>query len=221
MFTTNKSQKKKQVRYGDQVERLSDFSRGFTHAVKNELNAAKNDAWDQIWGLEEAVAQLSGELKEGESLDLSQSHADNAQPQEPAYPELKEMIQPGYEYHRPFTQVTETRAVVKEDSRQIQMRIDQIVVELKKLTTSSQELEIQFKEVSMEESPVEPGTYHLNFFEWVFSAIQKARERIEESQAWLSLFKSKKKQKGYWQMFKKHGTTFGLSNERVVATQTG
>jgi hypothetical protein len=46
--------------------------------------------------------------------------------------------------------------------------------------------------------------------------------KIEDGRAWLETFaKRKKKKLGYWKMYKKHGTTFGLSHERTIATQTG
>ncbi|HLD02068.1 MAG TPA: DUF5660 family protein, partial [Patescibacteria group bacterium] len=60
-----------------------------------------------------------------------------------------------------------------------------------------------------------------NFFEWMLSVIRIARMKVEDSGAWMAALSSKKKGKGYWQMFKKHGTTFGMSHERNVSTQTG
>lgn len=219
MFTTKPQKQKKPIRnWESPVEALKDFPGAVAQTAKDESKNLMRDAWNQFLSLEQDVQKLSGDLKAGESLDITQ--VEQTQIQEPAYPELERYTQPGIDYHREFTAVRETR-VVKEDTRQLQIRIDQILVELRKLTSSSQELAVQFEEVTMQEAPVDAGTYHLNFFEWVFSVIQKARERIEESQTWLSMFKSKKKEKGYWNMFKKHGTTFGLSGERVVATQTG
>jgi hypothetical protein len=44
---------------------------------------------------------------------------------------------------------------------------------------------------------------------------------VEDSGAWLSAMSGKKGKKTYWSEFKKHGTSFGMSNERSVATQTG
>src|SRR3989344_5698474 len=72
-----------------------------------------------------------------------------------------------------------------------------------------------------EQQIVNPGKYHVSFFEWVLLLVRQARMKVEDSSAWLGAFKSKKAKKQYWSMFKKHGTTFGLSNERVVSTQTG
>lgn len=223
MFTTkSKKQKRTLPNWENPVEALRDFPGSVAQAAKEESKNLVRDTWRQLLSLEQDVQKLSGDLTAGQSIDITQ--IEQSQVQEPtyneAYPEFKGYQQPGIDYHREFAQIRETR-IVKEDTKQLQVRIDQILVELKKLTSSSQELAVQFEEVTMEEVPQEAGTYHLTFFEWVFSAIRKARERIEESQTWLAMFKSKKKQKGYWNMFQKHGTTFGLSGERVVATQTG
>ena len=61
----------------------------------------------------------------------------------------------------------------------------------------------------------------MNFFEWMLAVIRAAREKVEDSNAWLGTVKGKGAQRNYWNMFKKHGTTFGLSGERAVATQVG
>lgn len=213
MFTNAPAKPKRPVRtFENPVESWRDF-------IGDEANRWKQQAAEQILALEEDVQKLSGDLKAGESLDLTQVDQKQAV-QESSYPEAKAYMTPGIDYHREFSTVRETK-IIKEDTRQLQIRIDQILVELRNLTNSSQELAVQFEDVSMEHAPAQAGTYHLNFFEWVFSVVRKARERIEESQTWLAMFKSKKGQKTYWNMFQKHGTTFGLSGERVVATQTG
>lgn len=220
MFATKSTSKAKkpQQSWENPIEAWRDLSGAFGQTVKEEGKNFAADALKQIVNLEKDIEKLSGDLKAGDSLDLTQL---NKMPQhEPQAPEIDRYVQPGIDYFRQFRSVRE-RPVVTEDTRQVQVRIDQILVELRNLTSSSQELAVQFEEITMEAAPAQAGTYHLNFFEWVFSVIQKARERIEESQTWLTLFKSKKGQKTYWNMFRKHGTSFGLSGERVVATQTG
>jgi len=52
--------------------------------------------------------------------------------------------------------------------------------------------------------------------------VKNLRQKVEEGRTWLAAFSQRKiKKMGYWKMYKKHGTTFGLSHERTVATQTG
>lgn len=104
---------------------------------------------------------------------------------------------------------------------EMQSNIEQIKVELSKLVASSQELKLEFADVSVEQSATSVGQYHLSFFEWMLAVIRTAREKVEDSGAWLGTVKGKGAKKDYWGMFKKHGTTFGLSGERSVATSVG
>jgi hypothetical protein len=127
------------------------------------------------------------------------------------------------DYHREIVKVGEKASKV--ENREINEKIQQISVELHRLINSSQVLKMEFKEMAVEQGPVNAGEYHINFLEWMLLVIKQAREKVEDSGAWLSAVKGKgkggKKDNSYWSMFKKHGTSFGLSNERNVATQTG
>jgi hypothetical protein len=101
-------------------------------------------------------------------------------------------------------------------------KIHEIMIELNKLISSSTILQRQFFQHTLDQVPVAAGEYHINFFEWVLAVIRIARKKVEDSEMWLNTIKTKKSKKmGYWRMFEKYGSTFGLSNERVLATQTG
>lgn len=123
------------------------------------------------------------------------------------------------DYHRDIVKNRERAS--KNETREMQQNIEQIKIELSKLVASSQVLKLEFAEVSVEQSPTEVGNYQLNFYEWMLAVIRSAREKVEDSGAWLGTVKGKGDKRGYWGMFKKHGTTFGLSGERAVATQVG
>jgi uncharacterized protein DUF5660 len=123
------------------------------------------------------------------------------------------------DYHKNI--VENRKQASKSEVREMQRNIEQIKVELSKLITSSQVLKLEFAEVSVEQTSPTIGEYHINFFEWMLVVIRTAREKVEDSNAWLGTVKGKGAKKDYWGMFKKHGTTFGLSGERAVATQVG
>lgn len=109
-----------------------------------------------------------------------------------------------------------------QEAREISQKLQEIMNELRRLVSTSKVLEMEFADVSVEQAPTQAGEYHLNFFDWLLLTIRAARQKVEDSGAWLATAKNKGGKKGgYWGMFKKHGTTFGLSNERSVATQTG
>lgn len=208
-----KKQAKHQFIDKNPVEAFKDLGAGVVNSFMSDVGKGMaSDLWDQMLGTDRfSQKETSGDLTEGEELQLSRVEGQKEAPQ------LN--IEPGIDYRREVIH-GETR-IAQENTRELEIKIQEIIIELKKLTTSSKELQVQFKEIAVEQMPVEAGKYHLSFFEWVISQIRKARMRVENSSTWLALFKSKKNQRQYWAMFKKHGTTFGLSNERVVATQTG
>lgn len=164
----------------------------------------------------------SGDLMPGEAFDLKAKKQDHAPSHIDANPQAEKKannIRPGIDWFSELNRSSEF--VSRRESQEIQAQIKQIVEELRKLVNTSTVLKAEFDEVIVQTPTQTPGKYHLNFFTWMLSVIRAARMRVEDSSAWLNVMKSKKKNKQYWNMAKKHGTTFSLSNERVVSTQTG
>lgn len=132
-------------------------------------------------------------------------------------------IQPGIDYHREyyesiakFSENASSRENVHE-SRKIQ----QVMAEIRKLASSTKSLQVEFGLITVEEPPINPGEYYVNFFEWMLIMLKQARQKVEDSESWLKTVKGKKEKKGYWSKAKTHGTSFSQSNERFAATSTG
>lgn len=106
------------------------------------------------------------------------------------------------------------------DAREVRRQIEEVRQELKLLVASVKKVH-QELDKAVSEAPVDPGIYHLNFYEQLKNFLRAMRQQVEDSGTWLQAFQSRKKKKGYWGMYKKHGTTFGLSNERSLATSAG
>lgn len=102
----------------------------------------------------------------------------------------------------------------------IKEQIEAVRSELKALAASIKNLNTEIQR-TITEVPVDPGIYHKNFFERMRSILVVLREQVDDSRSWLNLYSNRKQKCGYWGMYKKHGTTFGLSNERTIATQAG
>ena len=203
--------RKKQYINDNTIESLS-LKGAVLQSLRDDLvKRGTNEAKDQIFGmtLDEHYKhqKITGDLVEGEELILKSSNKNKVD------------IEPGIDYLKEV--VHGEKRIIQEDARLVQRKVEEILVEIEKLASAQKELEIEFRETAVEQRVIRPGKYHLNFFEWMLSVIRLARMKIEDSGAWLSAFQSKKTKRQYWAMFKKHGTTFGLSNERVVATQTG
>lgn len=178
---------------------------------KDFLGGSIGDATEQVFGTE--LKRGNGDLSEGEAISLKEAQSESRRAQETA-----QRTEVHLEY---FEKIKETATSAdRGEQTMVRQQIEQIRVELQSIKSTSAELEQVVKTVNMQ-MPVNPGRYHVNFFEWLLTSLTNARRNLESSANWLNLFKSKKQQKQYWTMAKKHGTTFSLSQERTAATQTG
>jgi len=108
----------------------------------------------------------------------------------------------------------------RDEQAKLKYQIDAVRQELKALSASLKNLH-QEVQTAIEQTPVQPGVYHLNFYERLRVIIKILRQQVEDSRSWLALWTNRKKKMGYWGLFKKHGTQFGLSSERSLATSAG
>jgi hypothetical protein len=123
------------------------------------------------------------------------------------------------DYHRDIVRSSEKAS--RKEVGEMNHRVQELMVELRKLVQSSKGLEMQFARVAVETKPKEVGQYHLNFFDWMIAVIRTARMKVEDSGAWLGTVKGKNTKGKVKTMFQKGGTSATLSNERTAATQTG
>ncbi len=184
---------------------------------KNLIEQLIGGGLDQILGVtdsKEKQKKHQGELIEGQEISLAELQEKKSEEKEE-----KREIDPGIEYSREIIHVSER--AVNRANQELEAQLQEIMAEIKKLIDSSKELQMQFKDVAVEQYAIKPGKYHKSFFSWLMSVIRAARMKVEDSSAWLAAMHSKKKSREYWTSAKKHGTSFSLSNERNVATQVG
>ncbi len=158
-----------------------------------------------------------GDLFEGQELILKELQEKKSEEQKEE--KEKPYVEAALDYSREIIHFRERG--VNRENQELDVQLKEIMAEIKKLADSSKELQMQFKEVAVEQHTKVPGKYHRSFFSWLFSVIKAARMKVEDSGAWLAALQSKKKFREYGAMTKKHGTSFSLSNERTVATQVG
>lgn len=148
------------------------------------------------------INQLSGEIKPSQSTDS----------------QVKEKKSRGNE-------VIIFSNTVKEEERKIYQETNVILQKLKEqvviLEKSNSGLVTQMAKIKVEQAPKKTGIYYIRFLEWMLIIVRQMRMKVDEGRAWLDTFTKRKKKVGYWKMYKKHGTTFGLSQERSLSTQTG
>lgn len=111
--------------------------------------------------------------------------------------------------------------VYNHQQKETQNQIKNIQGELKGLASSIKNLDKEIDK-AIEQMPVKPGIYHVNFLEKLKQTILLLRKRVDEASTWLEVFNQKSAKKhGYWHKAKTFGTQFSQSNERYVATSVG
>ncbi len=107
-------------------------------------------------------------------------------------------------------------------AQETQIILSQLKQQISLLEKSGKSLGNEIAKIKVEQLPQKSSIYYLIFFEWLIGVVKQLRIKVEEGRSWLATFtKRQKKRLGYWGMYKKHGTTFGLSHERTLATMTG
>lgn len=199
---------------------MNDFFHAMDNHVKENIQAAPDDFFNQLLGVsnyENTRQELSSrEMKPGEEITLSRV----SDRKEEAKPEKRSRIAAGIEYHAEVIRNRERMS--KRETQEIQYQIQQIINELRRLVSSSDKIiQMTYGQVTVDLTPTIVGKYHTNFFAWMLTVIRTARQKVEDSGVWLHVAKNKGSKRGYWDQFKKQGTSFSMSSERMVATQTG
>ena len=206
----SKNTKKERKTYFDQnpLEIIGD---GLKTSVVDELTKASvNEAWAELLGSDsnENKPATQGDLSEGAELNLEQIKK-----------EVKEITEEGRRFTSEIIHAGERANA--ENSQEISVKIQEILIEIKQLSKSSGQLQKQVDIIAIEQTGDNPGVYHVNFLEQMLQTIRDLRLNVEDSLAWFGALRSKKAARQYGTMAKKHGTSFTLSNERQVSTQVG
>lgn len=200
MFTPTVQQpKKKPAAFTNDsiLEALRDLSSGVGKTVSRDVaGRVSSDVLSSLFG---KMPNRQGEMQANEQISLGSERRSMNPVRRP------EVIR---------------QPMIRREEVNLKQQIDAVRQELKAIAQSLKSLQQEVQK-AVDDVPVEPGIYHLNFMARLRSVLLILREQIEDSRSWLALFTSRKKQKNYWGMVKKHGTKFGLSSERTMATQAG
>lgn len=170
----------------------------------------------------EKITTFSGVLEPGKWLNLAHIIGESNE-HAPAEAPMSKNVAPGIDYHRDIATVSES-ANRRKDA-QMERRFKEIKEELNRMVESSNQIiQEEFGAITVEQAPHDVGDYHINFLDWMLIVIRNARQKVEDSGAWLASMKGKKGKKNGGALLdaqKKGNTSVSMSNERQVATQTG
>lgn len=205
---------RKKKRYYNQkgfIENLKDLGEEVVRsAVEDVIKGTIEEAADQITGLKAKKIAEDGVLKADQPLNFEKYITQKEET-------VREEERLAFEKFK-----TQERIVWSEEQQKISFQIKTVQEELKKLVKETDEISREIKTAAIQ-AIVEPGTYHLNFFERLKELIKLIRKKVQESKTWLIEWNGycKKKRNFYWTQAQKSGTKYTLSSERYMSTQAG
>lgn len=211
-MTADQKKKKQYTAADNPIEQLKDTVAGAVNEVGQIPVGLVDEALSQI-GLKPQRAPMSGEfdlVKKTEKTNTAIDQKDRS---------IDAKIRQLQYVQRNEKEVFNQKQ--RQTENQIRQLLHELAVEVKKLEAQTSELTKDVRKVTVESLPTNPGAYHLNFIDAVMLMLRDLRKSVSESRQWLALSMKKKNQKGYWAMFKKHGTSFAMSEERAIASANG
>ncbi len=204
--------KKKFVTADNPIEQVKDFGVQAVSEVASVPKAIFDEALGQI-GLKPQRKPLMGEISVSTGVHKTNQEVDRKEAN------LDRKIQQLQTVQRQEKEVFSAQKKAVES--QVAKLLQELHAEVAKLETQTAKLTSEVRAATVEMVPPNPGAYHLNFFDWVIGTLRDLRKRVNDSRLWLNMWTTKKKQRGYWAMTKKHGQKFQMSDERSVATAAG
>jgi len=192
------------------VESLKDLGGDFGAQSSDLLKSTSEDFFKELMGIKAPETKRSGELKAGESVEMSAIISGKEEENK------KLRVQISLERNL----ASDERRLSEQKMQELRLQLQAITVEISKLANSTGNLAAQ-AEIAMMEVPVNPGVYHVLFFEKVLEFLQSFRKRIDEAVVWLGSTNKRAEKKNYWSMYKKKGSSFLLSPDHYLQRSAG
>lgn len=192
------------------VEAIKDIGSSTAQSLSNDLvKETSNDFIRELLGIKKAPKR-SGDLIPGESLEFSEVFSGKANETEKY---KKQII-----LERNISQ--ETSAYSEKRTNELRMQLKTIQEEVIKLAGSTQNLAKETQIAAMQ-VVVEPGEYHLTFFEKILEFIRSFRKKIDNASMWMNSSNKRAEKKNYWSTYKKKGSSFLLSPDHYLQRSAG
>src|SRR3989344_491664 len=194
------------------VESMHDIGRETINTLKDDLiNGTPKDFIRQLLGLERSKASASGDIQLGQSIEIDQ------------------VIESQTEENRTLqAQLTFERAQRQYQEQYVPRQTQELKLQLKALQSEVEEVAKETVQLSQEikiatlQATVEPGVYHIIFFEKLLSFIKSFRKKISQANLWIqSANKKAAKRRTFWGQVAKSGTQRLLSSEDYSQRSAG
>lgn len=188
-LVSGKTNGKQNLRTKTQViESLRDLAGGtFDSLAKDVAKQTAEDFFRQIIGMPEK--KVTGELVPGETLEMNSALSGEA--------EKNRQLEAQIHQERNLRQ--EEQALSMKKQQELRLQISALSQEVNQLAKTTQGLSREMQ-IAAVQAPVDPGTYHVAFFEKLIGFIRTFRKRIDNASVWLGAYnaRSKKRANSFW-----------------------
>ena len=192
------------------LEALKDIGASTADQMKREVGQISSDVIEQLIGINTKGGNFSGELVVGESIEINEV--------------ISKSKKLEGENNRLFLQrnlIEEERRISDEKTNELKMRLKVIQEEMILIAQKTQDM-AQETQIAAMQITVDPGLYHIIFFEKLLEFVQSFRKKISEAQTWLNQINKRTSKKNAWGAnYKKHGAKYLLSGEHYIARSAG
>jgi hypothetical protein len=210
MDKNKKSKNQKVQRTANVLESLKDIGGSTKNQLKDEVfKKAPQDFMDHLFG-PRPRRNYSGEIIAGEAVEIKDVYTGKQQE--------KEKLQKQIAFERRLRREEEAR--IEKRSNELKIQLNVLLKEVYELSQKTQELGEESKLAAIQ-APVEPGVYHVIFFEKLIEFIKSFRKKIDEAVVWLHANNKRAEKKNYWAKYKKHGGKFLLSADHYLTRSAG
>lgn len=210
MDDKKQGQKRNRVKHTSVLESLKGVGNSVTNTLKKDLLQETSKSFFQDLLGTRPQKKVLGEIMPGETLEFNKVFSEDYQ----ETLKLKKSIALERKLREEEKVRTETKV------NQLRLQLQALMREITELAKETQGLAEETK-IAVMQAPVEPGIYHLIFFEKLLSFLKSFRRRVEEAKVWLNASNSRAQKKNYWTKYKKHGSKFLLSPDHYLTRSAG
>lgn len=193
------------------IENFRDLGKSTAGALGTDLlRPVGEDFMRELLGLKTA-RKFSGEISPGESLEMKNVLSGKEEENK----KLKKQLL-GEKSLR-----EEIERSANQKAQALNLQLSAITQEVAALSKNTQGLTREV-EIASVQAPVNPGVYHLIFFEKLLEFIKSFRKKIEDAAVWLTAYNRRSaKRRGFWGQVKMSGAKRLLSAEDNLQRSAG
>jgi hypothetical protein len=211
MKGNNNNNNQKYSKVPNPLEALKDIGSATAKQMKRESHELPKNFMEQLLNIRPVQKTYSGEIVPGEAVEMTEVFSGKY--------EANQKIRRQVAFEKRL--VREEEARIEKRSNELRLQLNAVREEILVLAQKTENL-AEETEVAAMQAPVEPGVYHVIFFEKLLEFIRSFRKKIEESAVWLQSVNKRASKKNMWgRNYKKYGAKYLLSSEHYLQRSAG